>query len=463
MMKDLKVHLQAYLFIRKNRFQRKKRTYSLALQVMIDRTTAIYLGVLFIYLILSFFLVSDIVQVYEPYLLQADEWAQAIIPYLLPLLPILYVLRSFKNPGITFSSAEQKLVMLPFSKKKIWVLAFLDKGISLWVMMSIIGIPIVWLTPFSWTTFFLYFAVLVGAHLLLVLPQWRLFQKSIWVKIIFLLLSITMNGLISFFPKAAFIMISLYVLSLVVINLLILRTTWIQAVKWEQVIAWGDFNVWNMPLISRISQVEMKKPKGISIFQRFVWRRKPFTYKHQPVYHRLWQLYFGKNFALILQGVGSILVLLFVFSFLNEIYFHIILVVAFYIYTMIAKSFFLSRFTFDIVQYLPWDLVGYKRSFLKWALFTSFVFLLPIGLFLFMNLTVWFPLQLLYFIGTWVSLLFVQMDEAIATLTKEPRAFNWPREISYLALLGIVVSLFFPYLLWLSLLFPIYFWRGKVW
>src|SRR5699024_9566367 len=109
MMKDLKVHLQAYLFIRKNRFQRKKRTYSLALQVMIDRTTAIYLGVLFIYLILSFFLVSDIVKVYEPYLLQADEWAQAIIPYLLPLLPILYVLRSFKNPGITFSSAEQKL------------------------------------------------------------------------------------------------------------------------------------------------------------------------------------------------------------------------------------------------------------------------------------------------------------------------------------------------------------------
>src|SRR5699024_6076205 len=137
-----------------------------------------------------------------------------------------------------------------------------------------------------------------------------------------------------------------------------------------------------MWFISKISKVDMKRQRKYSIFQNLSWRKKPFKYQEKSIHHRLWQIYFGKNIQLIFQIMSALFLLLVVFSFVNGLMFHIILAIAIHIYTSILRSFFMGRFASDIVQTLPWNLLGYKQSFFKWAVFGGLILLIPISVFL---------------------------------------------------------------------------------
>ena len=119
----------------------------------------------------------------------------------------------------------------------------------------------------------------------------------------------------------------------------------------------------------------------------FPGRKKPFKYNEKSIYKRLWRNYLGKNFQTIFQLIGALFIFIFVFSFVEGLIFHIVLAASIHMYTSILRSFFVGRFHTDIVQVLPWDLIGYKRVFFKWAIIGSVILLVPLSVFLIINLS----------------------------------------------------------------------------
>lgn len=455
-MKHLYAHLKAYLFLKKNYIRKKFHTYSLAFQVAVDRTSAIYVGALLLYLLVSFLLYEDTQKILEKPFLRIEELAKSYYFHILTILPITYVVKAFRNPGVYFSSAEQKLSLLPYSRKTLWLFSFAYRWLKHFLIFGLIGLLAVLFTPLSGTVMLMYLGLSLGGHLLFTLPQWRLFQQHVAIKIgiNLIVLGIPLLNLLPL--NVLIIVLCLLIFLLLCINIYLFRNTLFKDVNWRQVIEVSDFHAWNTPLISQVSKVKMERPKGISLFQRLFWRRRPFRYKDQPIYHRLWQIYFGKHFSLVFRSVGAIFVILFVFTSFGEIYFHIVVGVSVYMYSAIAKHFFIERFTFDMIEVLPWELEGYKQSFLDWVLMPGLLFFLPIAYFGFKHPSIWFPFQVLYFGGVLVYFLKLKINEAIYVLQRKVQENNVKKVIGYLLWIGIFMSAFTPYIYFIGLFLPFF-------
>src|SRR5699024_392909 len=93
----------------------------MGLKVLFDVTTSIYSLILAGYLVAAFFITSDIIAESRDIFMMVEERARNYFWLILTVLPIRYVIQSFQNPGLIFSTSEQKLSMLSYTTKSVWL------------------------------------------------------------------------------------------------------------------------------------------------------------------------------------------------------------------------------------------------------------------------------------------------------------------------------------------------------
>lgn len=447
--------IKTYLFIRKNRFRRKQGLYKTALSIMVDKTTAVYLLVLVGYLIASFFIVGDFISDYNETFVSLEGYLDNYIGLILILIPIRAMMGSFSKPGIIYSTSEHQLSFLPFSRKEIWVLAAIEKWLISILRYSLIGLLIILMTPLSANLVLKFIGLIILMEVLMTLPQWKLFQKHLLSKIGWLILLLLINAI--YVALNSLLFASLLVSGLVIINLYLSKRIFSQ-VNWSKVTEMNDFKIWNMPLISRASGVKLQRQKKYSFFQNLKFRKKPFTYKKDTIHRRIWGLYLAKDSGSVIQLLAAIIILLFILMFTKSIVFQIGLAFSLHAYTSMIASFYIGRFEADLLNVLPWDLSYYKKTFFKWANYGALIILIPVLVAIGMNVTIWFPVQLIFYITVYYYLYQIKINKAMIFLAGKRVSTDLTEALGYLLLLGVIFSVTYPVI---SFVFIIVIWLSK--
>ncbi|ASN07100.1 hypothetical protein [Virgibacillus necropolis] len=432
--------IRAFLFIKKNRFRKKSSVYKMAIQVMVDPVIAIYLVLLGGYVIASLFIMGDVIQANHQNFMLAEE--QAIIRYwvVVAILPIRYVMRSFRNPGVTFSSSEDQLSILPFTRKKIWLLCIAEKWIKLILFYIVVGTLVTVITPISSSVVVAYILLFTVMDTIMTVPQWKLFQVRVGTKLHWISGIIVLN-IGAFF--SSHLIVSLAIIGFILTINMRLFGSIFHGVHWGKVMEVSDFKIWNMPLISKASETKFKRQRKYSAFRNSFAQKKPFTYTPKAIHHRIWRIYLGKNLDLILQTVVVLLIMLVAVVFISESAIHIAIAVAIYVYASVAAILFSDRFQSDILHVLPWNLKSYKQSFFKWVIIGSIPLLIRIISYLVLHASIWAPVQLIFYFSTFMFVYQIKIDNTIALLARQS-GYKTNMGLGYLFLILVAISGLYP-------------------
>jgi hypothetical protein len=436
---------QAYSLIKRERARRKMKMYKLAFGVMVDRTTAFYLVVLSGYVFVSAFMIGDFTNDYYEQFIMIEELAESKLWLTLTILPLRYLNQSFSKPGVMFSSSEYQLSLLPYSRGRIWLLSVFEKWLKLVLIYIATGCLIVFITPISSLLVLRYILLIMCFDVLMTAPQWKLYQKNFFIKLMWLCIMIVINFisvLLSVYLDVPIVGILLTGFLMMINVLLIARL--FKGVSWNKVTEMSDFQLWNMWIISKASDVKITRQKKYSIFQKLGIGKKAFTYQGKKIYNRLWLQYFSKKTLLLLQLIGAIFIMLIVFLFLNGLIFSIGLVIAIYVYTTSLAIFFRDRFETDILSVLPWDLPSYKRSYFKYGIVGGIILLIPVLIFLGVHASIWMPFQFLFYCSSFLYIYHVKINKAIELLAKQPGKSDLNEAIGMLLLVSILFSWKYP-------------------
>lgn len=435
---------QAYRWIKRNRLIKKVNLYKLALGVAIDRTIAIYSVAFSLYFIIGSIVAFDGNEFFkQQWISQVEHILVDIYPYLPTFLPILFIFSSFRDPGILFARAEYQLTWLPYSKNKIWLWIVLEKwGKQLLISISFTGI-LLFFTPISSFLIVKYSLTLYGMVLLMTIPQWVLFQKHFFNKLLSLLLALSVFLCMVYLNLPA-LMSALYPFVWFILTIYWIKRGIFRNVLWDRVVEVSDFRIWSMFLISKLSKVDMKRERNFRLLHILPWRKRPFVYTSKKIHHRLWSVYFRKNLRLLLQTILSISLLYVIFLFQSEQFFYLAIAIGIYIYTRIGKIFFETRFKMDILEGLPWDLKAYKKSFFQWFLFGGLVLLIP---FIFLLITAWSRSNLLAFFYALFLMTYMyhlRIDEAIYELGRKSKQFTLRSILGTILFVGFILNAVIP-------------------
>lgn len=450
--------LKAYLFVKKSRFQKKKKVHQMAFKLMVDKTIAAYLLLILGYVFASFFIFGDFIRGFDSTFQFIEANMREGFWLVLTALPIRYIIRSFRDPGVLFTSSEYQLGMLPYSRKRIWLYSVIEKWIKQLLKYTLFGGVIILVIPISASIIIPYLALLLAYDIIMAVPQWRLFQKNFLVKLGWLGILIVVNagGVYIGSPVVGLILVVFIIGS----NFRLLRSLFLH-VKWDKITELSDFRIWNMPLIAKASEVKFKRNKKYGIFANTKRRKKPFDYTEKAIHNRIWQLYFGKNLDLIMKLVGALFILLFVLLFINNLLFHIGIAFAIYAYSSVASSFFNDRFQADIVQVLPWNLAAYRKTFFTWVLYGVVPLFIPIIIFLALNFTYWAPLQFILYCSTFLYIYQTRMEKATGLLARKSLKATWSGSLEFILLIAIGFSGHYPYVALGSLFIIVLFMKRK--
>ncbi|WP_443257393.1 hypothetical protein [Virgibacillus sp. L01] len=439
-MRTTKTDLRAYWLIRRGRFAKKKKVYKQVAAVVFDLTTAIYVAALVGYIGLSLFLTGNISEELAPFFAFIEENASKGYLLLLSVLPIRYIVRSFQHPGILFSTSEYQLGLLPFRREKIWAFIVVEKLLKLLLLYGSLAALMILVTPISSSLIISYLTLFAVYDLVMTVPQWKLFQKRFWVKAGWLLLFILSN-LIAVILESE--LIGLVQLVVIILAHIVILPHLFKGINWERVTEISDYYIWNMLVVSKVSQTKFKKKKTYSILQNSARRKRSFATK-LSIYHRLWQLYLLKNLGVITQVIGAILLMLVAFQFFEEWIYYIGMAIGIHVYSALCANLFQNRFHADVVEVLPWDLFMYKRTYFKWMAMGGGLLFLPIFSYFIRHWDVWAPFQLVFVISVFLYTYHVNMDKTIILLAKKSGFLQLREGLSLVLTILVAISHMLP-------------------
>ncbi|MFC4402053.1 hypothetical protein [Gracilibacillus xinjiangensis] len=360
--------LQLVRFIRKSRRRKKQQLYKLAFGVALDRTISIYLSC---FVFIGLFIIYDELKKLQQWVF---EWETIIEPYMPILIVGLFmraIISSFFHPGILFTSAEYKMTTLPYIKKHVWFVTFIEsiaKNVFLYIF---IFLSILLLTPISTLILFKWISIAMVVTLLLILPQWYLFQANPWRKVIVFVVGMICFALIHFLLSAIFVpeyFISTTIIILIVFNLWLWKNH-LTKVDWMRVIEVNDTKVWNMFFVNRMSGMDIKPVKKPLLQQLFrsAKEKKPFSYQHGTViFRKLWKVSLSEEKEHFIRAMITIIVCLVVLSFQTEWLQCFSIIIAIFAFNKITVSYFHAGFKQKIIHSIPWNMDVIKRAFLYW-------------------------------------------------------------------------------------------------
>lgn len=439
-----------YLEIKKNRFRKKKKLYKLAFGVSFDLTISIYLA---LFAVLGSIILYDTLQQFQVSFDQVEEFFSANYVIVWLMLIIRHVAMSFTRSGILFSSAEWKMILLPHSKEQVWMLCAMDKWLRDFLFFLFFVLLLAWLTPFSILFLFAFAGFFIITELLMIIPQWMLYQKSFTYKLAVLVIMAFLGSLIW---VAIHMIHSNYVWFWTILAVLsiinwALSGKHLWTVDWSKVVRSNDSLIWNMWFINKMSDTKVEPIENNGWFSRVrknEKRKQVFDYRDDTaVFRRLWGDYFLQEIEAVIWTVGGILIVFLFLSFHGAWLFGIAIALAVFFFGKMAASFFSGRFTNLMIYSLPWEWKGWRRSFFIWMRRAGLLLCPPLlGLLLFHQQEwVWIPVQLGFYISAASYFTQQQIAIRIAVLSNKQKFVRVYENIFVILMfLFIIISISFP-------------------
>lgn len=433
-----------YLFLKKNRLRKKLHLYKIAFDLLFDWLSLFYTILIVGYILAAIMMEGGFSTWSNQTAIFFDGIAMDRIWSIMTIIPLAMLFRSFRYPGVMFSTAEYTLKILPHKVGKIWFFVALERWIKALFIYCILGTILFLFSPTSLSIICLYVFLLFLINVVMTPIEWKFFQLHIIKKIGIFILFVSFT-IVSVIVNSPMIGMSLLVLC-IAIHLFIYRNLF-EKTDWKRVTAACDYKLWNMVIIGRASRTSFKKDRQYSIWQRLSIWKKPFIYQDTAVYHRLWFIYFEKNIVVILQFFGAMLLLLFVFMFVKELLFFIGLAFVVHAYTTVAATMYSDRLTTGVVQVLPWDVQAYKRTFIKWVGFSGIILLFPYMVYTILHFSYWLLALLPIIVIAFYLLLYTKLDKVIHRWNKAYTYVAWADMVGYGLLVIVGLSLLFPTLI----------------
>lgn len=440
--------INTHLFLLRNRTRKKWKVYQQFFQLVFDFTSLVYALLVIGYFAVAIILEGNVALVFKQSMLQLEAFTIDRFWHIVTILPLFYLLRAFQQPGITFSTAEYVLTILPNKPAHVWLLAAINRWLKAFVMFLLAGTVLFLFSPTSMLLITTYICLLFFMNVSLTIPEWKFFQLHILAKIA-VILGLVMVNISFFFTELKIIGIG-FIILLIVYNIVSIPNLF-RKIDWKKVTAASDFKLWNMMIISQATKIKFKKERQYSIWQRLSFWKKPFPFRKHVIYHRLWHLYIEKNLTLLLQVSGALLLMLFVFLFMKKSLFLFAFALTIHIFTSFMTSMFHGRLGTDIVAALPWDLPVFKETLLKWAFSISFVFLVPFFVYAIFDFSYWIIPQMVVILFIFYFILHAKFTNAFKTYDKNSVSGSGIELGSYGLLILLIFSNLYPFLLIVSL------------
>ncbi|WP_010098124.1 hypothetical protein [Ornithinibacillus scapharcae] len=451
--------LKSYLFLKRNRAKKKRAVKKQLWQMSMDKTTAFYLVILGAYVFASIFIFNDYLKVFEDEFIFIEKLLAERFWLILSIVPIRYVFQAFRHPGVLITSSEYQLAMLPHSIKKIALYIALEKWIKLLLQYLLVSMVVIMITPINWLLVCSYFLLFWCVELFMTIPQWKLFQSHLFVKVSYLVLIVSLS-MIGELTDSNQIIGTVTIIGVLVANIYFGRSLF-DNVHWGRVTEVNDYLVWNMPLVSKAIKVKFKRQRRYNMFQNRASRRKPFQYHHHSIHKRLWLQLFRENVEYILQVIAGLFSAIIIFAFISELVTFIGIAISVHVYTSFVTSIYRERFVSGIVQILPWDVVGYRHTITRW-IYVGFVpIMIPIIIYAIIHYS-WWSIGL---IGLVVSVFLLnvetKLDNMALQLDKKLGEFAIKDFVSFGSLGFIILFYLNPYYSLLSIIIILYYMYQK--
>src|SRR5699024_9317646 len=231
---------------------------------------------------------------------------------------------------------------------------------------------------------------------MMIIVQWKLFQQPFWMK---LLTGVVWAGIVFIsYTLPGFFKLIFPFLLLMAVQVNGYRRIF-HKIDWDNVRMAADYKVWNLPFVSRVTKVSIKKERKQVRWQHRIFWKKPFSFQKPTMYHRLWYLHITRNFKYIGQMIGVLLLLNIALGLLKDWLFTVATLITIHIWSQFLSVLFKDRFSVDILELLPWNLAIFRRSYLKWGYGLTSVFFLPLIVWLIFSFSYWNVLFLIVTAG----------------------------------------------------------------
>lgn len=426
-----------YQFLKVNRLKKKWKVYQRIWLLSLDITIIIYVILALGYIGTVIVLEGNLFQTIQGFLPRLKNISVSNFGYVLATLPLVYIIKAFNQSGILFTKTEWKLATLPFKKTHIWYILALERWVRTAILFSFTGIIYYIFSDSNAIVILFYIGLLWMINILMTVIEWKLFQQSVWVKLGSLVASLAILGWYLFFP-------STYITVMIVLLLILLQIFgykyFMSHIDWDKVTMAADYKVWNLPMVSYVTKVSFKKERKFNLWQQRQFWKKDFPFDKNTLYHRLWQIYFEKNLKYIFQIIGAILLMNIVFGWLKPWLFLIAVMITVHIWTSFLTVMFRDRFSVDIVEVLPWNIMKFKQSFVVWAYCQTAVLFIPFLMYVYVKWSVHYFLFLFVVIVTVILLLDEKLNKEIDLISGDVTYSKIVEAASYVALFCLLCS-----------------------
>lgn len=435
---------KVYWLIKRGQIQKKLSLNKQALHVLFDATTITYSLVLLGYFVFAIAMEYDFSKLVELNSVKIEAFTVDRFWSIVVVIPFVHLIIATQNPGVMFATAEYKLLTLPFSAYRIWLIRAVESWLKTAIKFIIPAIVLYALSPTTLAIIILYLLLLLGMNVLMTAIRWKYYQLHA-LKQWLILIAYLGIIILSLFYNSVYLA-AVIITGLIVINGMIFPQLF-KSTDWERIVAENDYRLWRSFLVSFSTNVRLEVDKKKSLWQRFSFWKQAFPYSKDTVYHRLWLSYFSKNISLCAKFIGVLFLLLFVFLVTKVSVFLFVFAIVVHAYTTIAASMFRDRLLSDLVQVLPWDIRAYKRTFKRWVMYTSAMFLFPFLIYVYLTKSMFFPFQLFIILIASISLLDSKLLKEISSWDKRIHVSEQIDFGSYGLLIGLAFSNVYPLLL----------------
>lgn len=361
--------LKQFMLLRKNRYRKKVALYRHLIAISFDVTVALYTVCFAGYLIFVFVHSGGIdLSSFTTFFNVLSE-INISFTLICTVLPIIFMIRSFRHPGIIVTTSDHMLLYLPHTETELLRLAMVERVIKMFIVLCVMSIFIFIVIPSIFTRLFSLLVAYFIVTTLMIPIEWKLYHESFVIKFgaIFIAFCFqTLHFFMSEHALATFSFASLIVICAYTFN----RLT--DNIDWQKVTASSDYHVWHMPLISYATKIKWQRERSYPIWQRMNWWMRPFRYDIHHLYKRLTLIHIGKEIKAIVQLIGVSFLLLFVTAIIHPYLFFIALIIVGIIYQKLIIALLKSFLTTDSIAHLPKDIRACTALFHRW-LFILFV------------------------------------------------------------------------------------------
>lgn len=436
-----------YRTIKQRRFRKKLHIYKQVYAMSFDKTILIYLLVFLGYIGTAAFISGNFTNPVRNGFAFIEELGTTNFLAITSIYPIRYIFQSMRKPGITISSSEYQLTILPFRLREIWNVIVVEKWIKR-IAVGLVFFLILLFTPLPNTLTATYIFTILLIDIAMTAPLWRLYQRHSLMKLLTFIGGLVVVGLLLYIhPILASVVV---VLGIFMWNISAWKNL-LRDVGWAKVVEGSDYKVWKMPLISSITKVPFKREKRVYVLQKIPFRRKKFVDDASAIHHRLWHSYMIKNIRVLFKMIGILLVFLSAMIFVNSFIFYVSIAISVHIFTKMSASLFYDRFKSDILEVLPWNLRMFRQTFLRWNVYGGIFLIVPVLIYYGLHVTWWVPIQIVFIISVSVYALHNELERASVLLARDKKEFFIEDALVLIGLVAIVFSGTYPMVSLLSI------------